>query len=47
MYSKRKGRGAAAPLRICLHISLASTCYQTVGTGWKKTSLTIFYLLSA
>jgi hypothetical protein len=47
MYSKKKGRGVAAPLRICLHISLASTRSQSPGTRWKKTSLTIFDLPSA
>jgi hypothetical protein len=36
MYSKKKGRDATAPLRICLHISLESTRSQSPGTGWRE-----------
>jgi hypothetical protein len=39
MYSKKKGRGATAPLRICLHISLASTRDQRSRVGRLKVSL--------
>jgi len=47
MYSKRKGHGAAAPLRICLHISLASTRDQRRRVGWLKVSLQMPNLPSA